>query len=354
MQTLTNGGGRASNVELLRMLSMFLVLYVHANFFGLGAPTLAQLHAQPADATLSVVCEALAVVCVNVFVLISGWFGIRPKTRSISAFLFQCLFFLVGIYAVLLLTGQAELSLKGVARCFLLTKENWFPKAYLVLYILAPALNALVEHSSRQQLRRILFFYFLFQTGYDWIINCTGYLSEGYSPLSFFGLYLLARYVRTYQPRWSQLRARTDAWIYVGLCLLNAGGALAGSIGESIFPHALTRMIRYTNPLVIAAALFLLLAFTKVKLQSRFINWCAASAFAVFLFHTYPDISALYFKPLVQWLHAQWGAAYFVGVLPVLAGIFFLSVLLDQLRLALWRRVGDPVVRTIDKWMERL
>lgn len=333
---------------------MFLVLYVHANFFGLGAPTLAQLHAQPADATLSVVCEALAVVCVNVFVLISGWFGIRPKTRSISAFLFQCLFFLVGIYAVLLLTGQAELSLKGVARCFFLTKWNWFPKAYLVLYILAPALNALVEHSSRQQLRRILFFYFLFQTGYDWVTQATYFFIGGYSPLSFFGLYLLARYVRIYQPRWSQLRARTDAWIYIGLCLLNAGGTLASTILGDVYFPVRDRMILYTNPLVIAAALFLLLAFTKVKLQSRFINWCAASAFAVFLFHTNPNIADPYFKPLVQWLHAQWGAAYFVGVLPVLAGIFFLSVLLDQLRLALWRRVGDPVVRTIDKWMERL
>lgn len=30
---------RSSNIELLRILAMFLVLLVHSNFFSLGAPT---------------------------------------------------------------------------------------------------------------------------------------------------------------------------------------------------------------------------------------------------------------------------------------------------------------------------
>ena len=41
---------------------------------------------------LRMLFESLAIVCVNVFVLISGWFGIRPKWKSVTNFLFQVFF----------------------------------------------------------------------------------------------------------------------------------------------------------------------------------------------------------------------------------------------------------------------
>ena len=83
---------RDSNIELLRMLAMFLVLLVHADFFSLGTPTLQDIQTSTLDSTLRIFFEALSIVCVNVFVLISGWFGIRPSLKGVSNFIFQCLF----------------------------------------------------------------------------------------------------------------------------------------------------------------------------------------------------------------------------------------------------------------------
>ena len=112
-------------------------------------------------------------------------------------------------------------------------------------------------------------------------------------------------------------------------------------------------MVYYSNPAVIAAALYLLLAFSKLRLQSRAVNWFAASSFAVFLLHTNPNVINSYFRPFCQRLYELWGTAYFVLILPVLAGIFLVSVLLDQLRIRAWRRLESPVAHFFERLLRR-
>ena len=147
---------RDSNIELLRIIAMFLVLLVHTDFYSLGIPSTKHITQQPLDSTLRFLVEALSIVCVNVFVLISGWFGIRPKAKGICNFLFQCLFFSLGIYAVTLLVGTSKFSADGLLGCITLTRQNWFITAYLLLYILSPILNAFVEHTPRHIFRNVL------------------------------------------------------------------------------------------------------------------------------------------------------------------------------------------------------
>lgn len=207
---------RDSNIELLRMLAMFMVLLVHADFFSLGTPTTQDIQTNTLDSSLKIFFESLSIVCVNVFVLISGWFGIRPSLKGISNFLFQCLFFLIGLYIVTLLIGTSTLSLKGIAGCFAATKLNWFIKAYLLLYILSPVLNAFVEQVEKKIFRNVLLAYFAFTCTYGWI-GAAEFMMGGYTTLFFIGLYLLARYIRLYQPWFSRFKSSTDLSIYFGV-----------------------------------------------------------------------------------------------------------------------------------------
>lgn len=192
---------RMSNIELLRFVAMILVLVVHANFFALGSPTQQDVQVNPASALTRMVFQSFAIVCVNVFVLISGWFGIHPSVKGFSNFVFQCLFFLCGIYFVMWGVGLVPLTLKGLAGCFVLLNWNWFIKAYIGLYILAPVLNAFVEKSTQRQFLYVLISFFTFQTIYSWVSNGAVFFEGGYSTMSFIGLYLLARYINVYKPR---------------------------------------------------------------------------------------------------------------------------------------------------------
>ena len=131
-------------------------------------------------------------------------------------------------------------------------------------------------------------------------------------------------------------------------------GKNARDAGEFLFNGVLGRMFIYSNPLVIASALFLLLTFSKLRLQSKAINWLAASSFAVFLMHSNPNVAEPYFVPLCRQLHASWGTAYFALILPVIAGFFLVSVLVDQVRIRVWLRIEQPVERLIKRCMEKL
>lgn len=193
---------RQSNMELLRITAMFLVLLVHADFFSLGVPSASDCVNAPIDSSLKVYFEAISIACVDIFVCLSGWFGIKPSIRSFSNFVFQCLFWLIGLYVVTLLLGTSSISIQGVMGCFALTKLNWFIKAYILLYILAPVLNAFVEKVTRKEFKNVLIAFFTFEFIYGWLFSgSTQHIQSGYSTISFIGLYLLARYVRIYQPR---------------------------------------------------------------------------------------------------------------------------------------------------------
>jgi len=63
---------RLSNIELLRIVAMFLVLVVHSDFFSLGAPTSMEIANSPMQSYVRIFIESFSIVCVNVFVMISG------------------------------------------------------------------------------------------------------------------------------------------------------------------------------------------------------------------------------------------------------------------------------------------
>lgn len=84
---------RESNFELLRNLAMFMVLVIHANFVSLPRPLTDELVSSPGPTAFRYYIESLGIVCVDVFVLISGWFRVNTNARSVIGFVFQVLFF---------------------------------------------------------------------------------------------------------------------------------------------------------------------------------------------------------------------------------------------------------------------
>lgn len=194
--TSITDGPRQSNFELLRIVSMLLVLAVHANYFSIGSPSATELKTDIIPSVTRVFLQAACLVCVNVFVLISGWFGIRRSVKGGMAYLFQCFFYSAIIYSFFLITGLVSVShVQAFQVFYLYYSGGWFVVAYLGLYILAPILNAYIEKVSLRQLAITVLLFYIFQT----IFGCMGhynFFNLGYSTLSFIGLYMLAQLVR--------------------------------------------------------------------------------------------------------------------------------------------------------------
>jgi surface polysaccharide O-acyltransferase-like enzyme len=333
-------GQRESNIELLRIVAMFLVLIVHADFYALGVPSSNDIRANLLDSSLRIFFQSLSIACVDIFVFISGWFGIKPKVKGLSGFIFQCVFFGVGIYALALIIGKTTLSLEGIRGCFAATSQNWFIKAYLLLYILSPILNAFVENTSRKQYKACLIAFYLFQFIYGWIFSSsTAFISNGYSTISFIGLYLLAKYLHTYKPNFTNFKLTTDLFIVIGIVLgVTILYLLSPKIGNTV--------LNYISPTTLLMTIYTVLFFSKTRINCKFVNWCAGSSFAVYLLHANPNFICHY-ETVCEKLHNLLSPlGYWGGVVCLILVIYILALLLDQLRIYIWNIICECIALT--------
>ncbi len=148
---------RQSNIEIARILAMFLILVIHANMVSLPRPSRFDLFVDPSEVIFRYFIESIGIISVNIFVFISGWFKIKPTSKKITSFIYQVVFFWGGMLILFAILGIKPLTLKGLASSFALTNGgDWFIKAYLVLCIIAPVLNQFIETSSKKLRKTVL------------------------------------------------------------------------------------------------------------------------------------------------------------------------------------------------------
>ena len=325
-------GPRQSNFELLRIVAMLLVLVVHADFWSIGSPDAADFHSEPLSTITRTLMEAIAIVCVNLFILVSGWFGIRASLRGFVNFAFQVFFFSAGACAVLILTGQVSPSPTSI--CVFLYKSctPWFVVSYTGLYLFAPVLNIFIERSSCRDLAIFLICFYLFQTILGWP-GRADFVCGGSSTFSFIGLYVLAAFLRkckTEKYKWG--------WMLYAVCTPITALLYFIQVRYGLQIDA----IAYASPFVVLASVGLFLVFARMRMRhSRIINWVAKSAFAVYLFHCNNHyMSDLLYKPLFQNIYRDYsGVQYFgVAMLGILA-FFIAAIILDQPRKWLWKLI---------------
>lgn len=329
---------RQSNIELLRIVSMFLVLMVHFNFLALGNPTLDELSGNRIVILSRVFLESLSICCVNVFILISGYFGIRANTKGVINFLFQCGFFAAIIFLFHSLSSGC-ISFSGIGVRSILN-FNWFIVSYLGLYLISPVLNAFVDNTSKRVQETVLVTFFLFQIAFGFLTEWSKEFNLGYSILSFMGLYLIARYINVWKPKFAQLHKSSYLYIYIGSAILISASwyvCISMGVGLTIFS--------YNNPLVIIEALALLLLFCKLKINSPIINRIAKSSFAVFLLHTNVFIGPTHIYPFLKTQYSYylecnnsvWGGVILLAkFFAIMVWVYVISIVLDQLRILLY------------------
>lgn len=334
-------GERQSNMELLRTVAMFMVLAVHANYPVFGRPDAADTAAFPTTTFFRLWEESLTLVCVNTFVLISGFFGIRPTWKGVCALLFQIGFYILLIHAALYAMGEYPPEqwkwkdiLNGVG-------EYWFAGAYLGLMLLSPALNSFLQKITDSGLRKYLTAFYAATFIFGWLFENRTLFAGGYSVLSFAGLYLLGACIRRETACGLSVRRRYYLMSYLGITALSAACMwliLRFVPSESIQGYSFNILfLPYTSPQTLAGSVCLLLFFSGLHLQNRWINRTAVSVFAVYLVHTH-DLVFPYYRSALLHLHASTGTPVFAGLaFTLLVAVFAVCLVIDRIRLAFWR-----------------
>lgn len=325
---------RESNIELLRIVAMFMILGLHVNMFALNLPEKEDIIANPIGSFARFFFENLCIIGVNIFVLISGWFGIKFKTKGLCGFLFQSLFFSIVLFIPFAINGDIELNKINILSAILLYKNAyWFVWAYIVLYILSPVLNAFVDYSDKNTFKKVLLLFYATQSIIFLFTQC-GFFIGGYDPLSFIGLYLLMRYIRKYpiELKKHHLLAIWFICTFINLIFCYTGNNTLTTISTL-----------YVNPLNIISAVAVVLFFTKLNIRSNFINNIAASSFAVYLIHMHFCIANHYKNCSTTIYNNYSGIVYLVLILLFMIAVFAVSVLIDKVRIFTFNKLWNIV-----------
>ena len=339
---------RESNIELCRVVAMLMVLLLHANYFSLGWVEHADIQEDCVGAFTKAFAEQLCIVCVNVFILISGWFGIRPNIKGGLSLLFQVFFYHILVVLFTFCIGE-PVSLKQVLMGFYFGWPYWFIVSYLILYAISPILNSFIESSTPRVYASVLVIFFLMEFIYGWVWNIAAF-NNGYTTISFVGLYLLAQFVRRHSRKLLSLGVYQSFLLYVLFSVLPVGiYFLTG--------HKLS-ITAYSSPFVILSSLFFFLAFKQMKISSKVINYLACSALSIYLIHLHPLICVHFINFMKGAYEALGGVLYmlFVLVFAVCFGLF--CMLFDKVRILLWKYlciyIVDKILLKFNRLADRL
>ena len=325
---------RQSNMELLRVISMLAVVMVHLNGAALSLPKpTGDVWAVTIRGWWILSVEAITIIGVNCFTLISGYFGIKVHTHGFIKFTLQCILYSVLIYLVsaivpMLAGGDAKFSLIDFGKSWLVFSHTdlWYVPAYIGLYLLSPFLNAGVECLSKRQFQCVLVAFILFNVWCGWLWGGKSN-QNGYTVIQLVMMYLTGRYIGKYSVINGSNRRRVRIWAFMAYICATAATAVLAVYVDSIHAFA------YNSPLVLTSSVALFVAFATLQFQSRFVNWLAMSSFAVYLIHKNPFVWVHGVRPLSRylWSHCQL-AEYTAAFIATAVAIYLLSSLIDCLR----------------------
>ncbi|GFI34073.1 hypothetical protein IMSAGC014_00562 [Bacteroidaceae bacterium] len=327
---------RQSNMELLRIIAMLMVLTLHATYETFRYPRAAYVSEEPLSWLGIITTGTACIGCVDIFVLITGWFGIRFKVRNILRLVFQVAFAVtIALLALTLWQGEVPAGLLSILKMYY---GYWFVNSYLILYLLSPVLNAFVEHCDEMDLRKFLLTFYAFVVPASFIFSD---LNRGFAAVPFIGLYLLGRYVRLYMaPRLSACPRSYFLYFWTGCIVLSALTLWTAGFAPQIVIGALVPMATaYTNPITIASGVALLLYFSRIHFTSRIVNWLAAGSFMAYLTHQQVLVRPYYFE-IIRRFDNQFATSLFIlATFGTICLIFILSVCLDNIRLLAWKSI---------------
>ncbi len=320
---------RESSLELLRIVSMLMVLTVHFVGAAFGLPTPEDLHAPTASMLWKNALESLAIVGVNCFVLISGYFGIRASWKGLLNYTALCLFASLVVYIFhLFMEGKATYPWQEVVMIYSKT-DLWFVPSYLALYLLSPVLNGVRTLSDRQWV--FVLSGLLFVNVYlGW---CKGGRVNpfGYNEMQMIFMYVIGAALNRYRSWLMHFRS----WFYLLLYLV-----CCAFIFASAFVFTSRVAFAYNAPAVVCASVALFAVFAVMpSFHSQFINWTASSAFMIYLLHKSPYVWVKIKTCLVTWEAGENQSTFLLYAAALFVGIFVVSIGIDQIRKVLFSSV---------------
>lgn len=267
---------RNTNHELLRMVAMYMIVFIHSNMY------LSSFCTGKWFSIFNGVVNGLCNTGVTCFILISGYYGMKFDVRKLIRM--ECMMITYSLFETLVyglvfpeqMAGTA--LLEGIVKAMLpfVTRKYWFYSCYVCVFLFSGFIQKFIDSMEQAEFRRLL----LLMTGLFSVLPTIFYFEiipdNGKGLVQMLMIYLMGRYIRIYRdislPKGKAMLLFMILWIINGVSHelpIQLGGMM----------HHLCKDNSITN-VIMAILLFYL--FKDLKFHSRFINRISGYVFAIF------------------------------------------------------------------------
>lgn len=330
---------RNANIELLRILSIFIIIFNHYAAYG-GFE-----YDNPLSFNAFII-EFLHLggkIGVDIFIFISGWFMSRSKNFNVRRIVKLCLQVL--FYSIILaVAGRllGTLSNSDTIRMLLaIPAGNWiFITSYFMLCCLSPIINIIINNISKKQYFTLLVF-----LAFTWMCVPTVLpIDFDMSNTSWYiFIYMLAGFLHKYEDDIDHKPRKLFALSFISLILIIISEIILEILGvyvADVFGEHAEHFRNMNSIFVVINAVSLFLGVSQLKPKSsNIIPKIASTSLAIFVLH---DNRALRPKIWTEWFHTTKFASSHYLILHALATaitIFIIGMTIDLIRQA-----------TIEKW----
>lgn len=277
---------RILGMDVLKILSMFMVVVLHVNGAGgiLWNATTFEEHWWIAH-TL----EHLCIVAVNLFAMTSGflYFGRKWKIKNLISLWLQVFFYSVIITVIfMIIWGTDKVTWGDLWKyCFpVLNNQYWYFSAYFLLFFAIPVFNLAIERFSKGPTMFVLGIIGCLLTVGNSVNNAFS-VGTGYNAFWLGYLYLIGAFIKKYDFNFRLGKKEFGAWMYATLYLvLVAVGVIRMAVFHKVWDE--NPQYGYTFPLHFLSSVALFLCFSRIKKKSnKVVAVVSGAAFGVFLIH---------------------------------------------------------------------
>ncbi len=287
---------RNYGVDLLRIVAMFMVLFLH--ILGNGG-ILFEIEPLSAHGITAWFFEMATFSAINCYGVISGFVGVNSKykyTNLVMLYL-QVALYCVGITLIYKLRYPLMVTSGDILSSFfpISTQKYWYVTAYTGMFLLMPLLNSGARSLTKKQFGATLAALFLALSVLPSIFNRDIFSTLwGYNTLWLCFLYLVGAYIKLYGI-FSNSPKRSFA-IYTVCVIFSWVVKLweeyvsdAGKYADL----AAGFVAQYTSPPMLIAGVALFVVFANMHIPKKltgFIKWVSPCAFGVYILHAHPYI----------------------------------------------------------------
>lgn len=295
---MSNRKNRDANLDLFRIISMLLIIFLHSIDHS-GVLERAEVSSNAMYFYVRFT-YALCQVCVNCYVMLSGYYLVTSTFRlqKLVALWMETVFYSFVLKLLFMVTVQDSVSIISLISCFfpILTGRYWFITIYVGMYLISPFLNKLIHVLNRKEhtiLNVCLFI--LFSLWSSLHPSIAGMNSGGGWGLAWFVvLYLAAAWFRLYYTPKHEPVTLLGIFLLIPL-LMAAGQVAAKTVGIGILQSIISNWFRYDSAPVYLMTIALFAAFLNIQIQhdrvSKAICSVAPLTLGVYLIHAHANVS---------------------------------------------------------------